>query len=450
MTNYQDTIQAPFVLVPQYFGSTIFDRSTSRYYPFDFETTNLLTHSKNQPFFEVVGSLPSSEKQSQAIAFYEHFYDMDFFSIDGYFRGEMLSVKPAENHLTGPLAVHLEVIAACNLTCTHCFAGDLPRKEERLSLDQIESLFEDMAKMGSYRLGLTGGEPLLRNDIFDIIDMAAAYGLHPCLTTNALLITEDIAKEFSTRDLVWLNVSLEGASAGTNDRVRGNGTFAKVIDKLKMLSEYTRFTLAFTIMQTNADEVVECAKLAQDVGADTAVFRPLYPVGVSQHFLDDLMPTFQQYNDALNLLAELEVEDDASDMRSIDPFSPHAREDTQAVTHKDHGCGAGNLVCSISVSGNVNPCSFLGDSFIADNIRKRPLSEIWHHNSTFKTVRAYEGGTDDTFSGGCRARSLVFNGSANAPDPWLDEKNKLQKQTLRSNVTLYDPLTILQVSAESD
>ena len=137
-------------------------------------------------------------------------------------------------------------------------------------------------------------------------------------------------------------------------------------------------------------------------------------------------------------------------MNSIDPFSPHARADTQAVTYKNHGCGAGNLVCSISVSGNVNPCSFLGDSFIADKIRKRPLSEIWHQSQTFKTMRSYEGGTDDTFSGGCRARSQVFNGSANAPDPWLHEKNHLNNQTPRSNVTFYDPLTILQVSAESD
>jgi|GEM_PF-1406789 len=450
MPDYRKTIQAPFVLVPQYFGSTIFDRSTSRYYPFDFETTNLLKRAKEKSFFEAISSLSDVEKQTQAINFYEHFYDMDFFSTDGYFRGEILDVEAADNHLTGPLAVHLEVIAACNLTCTHCFAGDLPRKEERLTLNQIEALFEDMAKMGSYRLGLTGGEPLLRNDIFDIIDMATAYGLHPCLTTNALLITEDIAKEFAKRDLVWLNVSLEGATSLTNDRVRGDGTFAKVIDKLKMLSEYTQFTLAFTIMQTNADEVVECANLAREVGASTAVFRPLYPVGVSQHFLDDLMPTFQQYNDALNLLAELEVEDDASDMNSIDPFSPHARKDTQAVTYKNHGCGAGNLVCSISVSGNVNPCSFLGDSFIADNIREKPLSEIWKHNQTFKSVRAYEGGTEDTFSGGCRARSLVFNGSANAPDPWLNEKNHLQNQTPRSNVTFYDPLTVLQISAESE
>lgn len=450
MSNYYQTIQAPFVLVPQYFGSTVFDRSTSKYLPFDFETTNLLKQSKDKTFFEVVGALTDREKQIQAIEFYHHFYDLGFFTIDGLFNGEILDVEPADNHLTSPLAVHLEVIAACNLTCTHCFAGELPRKEEKLTLKQIELLFEDMAKMGSYRLGLTGGEPLLRKDIFDIIDMATEYGLHPCLTSNALLITEDIAREFAKRELVWLNISLDGATSASNDRVRGKGTFTKVLDKLKMLSEYTRFTLAFTIMQTNAEDVIECAKLAQDVGASTAVFRPLYPVGVSQHFLDELMPSFQQYNDALKLLATIEVKDDSSDLRNIDPFSPLSREDTQAVTYHNHGCGAGNLVCSISVSGNVNPCSFLGEGFIADNIRNRPLSDIWHDSQMFTEIRSYEGGTAETFSGGCRARSLVFNDSANAPDPWIDAKNELSEQSRYSNVTFYDPLTVLEVKSERD
>lgn len=450
MSNYRETIDAPFVLVPQYFGSSVFDRSKSRYYPFDEETTRLLQRAQYEPFEAILAEIDDPAKHQEALNFFFHFYDMGFFTGDHYFAGKRLNVEPAADHLTSPLAVHLEVIAACNLTCKHCFAGELPRREKQLTLREIEYVFEDMAKMGSYRLGLTGGEPLMRKDIFDIIDMATDYGLHPCLTTNALLINEDIAREFGKRKLVWLNVSLEGASAATNDLVRGTGTFNQVLDKLKLLEQYTRFTLAFTIMSTNADEVAACAKLAHDVGASTAVFRPLYPVGTAQDFLNDLMPTFEQYNNALNLLAELEVEPGQMDLNSIDPFSPYSRHDTQAVTYGNHGCGAGNLVCSISVSGDVNPCSFLGSGFVADNVRHRPLSEIWHKSSKFNEIRSYPSGTDETFNGGCRARSLVFNGSANAPDPWLDERDALLKMHRQSNVTFYDPLDIIRVSGDDD
>ena len=450
MSNYRETIDAPLVLVPQYFGCTVFDRSNSRYYPFDEETTNLLRCAQYKPFEALLEEIENSLKREQALNFFFHFYGMGFFTGEHYFAGKRLEVQPAADHLTGPLAVHLEVIAACNLSCTHCFAGELPRSGECLTMKEIERVFEDMSKMGSYRLGLTGGEPLLRKDIFDIIDMAIDYGLHPCLTTNALLVTEDIAREFGKRDLMWLNVSLEGASAATNDPVRGKGTFDRVIDRLKILSDHTRFTMAFTIMSTNVDEVVACAELAHNIGASTAVFRPLYPVGTAQGFLNDLMPTFEQYNSALNLLAKLEIEPGQTDLHSIDPFNPCSREDTQAVTYGNHGCGAGNLVCSISVSGDVNPCSFLGSGFVADNVRCRSLSEIWHHSSKFNEIRAYPGGVDETFSGGCRARSLVLSGSANAPDPWLNERGVMIKAPRQSNFTLYDPLDVVHVSRQGD
>jgi radical SAM protein with 4Fe4S-binding SPASM domain len=255
-----------------------------------------------------------------------------------------------------------------------------------------------------------------------------------------LLITEEIARAFGRRKLVWLNISLEGATAATNDRVRGSGTFEQVLAKLEILARHARFTLAFTIMRTNAHEVDACAQLAEQVGASTAVFRPLYPVGTASWHLDELMPTFAQYHGALATLAA----DMGDDLRIIDPFSPLMRSETQAVTHTNHGCGAGNSVCSISVSGDVNPCSFLGRSFVAANIREQPLERIWHTSQTFQAMRALPGGTADTFSGGCRARALVFNGSANAPDPWMQAEARQSGQT--STVTFYEPGAILTLT----
>ncbi len=418
---------APFVLIPQYFGCTVFDRSTSKYYPFDHEAAMLLQRAKTTPFYGLVGEM-DVEKQQQAVDFFEHFYELGFFTIDGHFAGECLNIEPAQDHMTGPLAVHLEVVASCNLTCTHCFAGELPRREPPLTLAEIETVFASMARMGSFRLGLTGGEPLLRKDLFEIIDMATDYGLHPCVTTNGLLMTETIAREFGKRKLVWLNVSLEGATAATNDLIRGKGTFERVMEKLTLLAEHSRFTLAFTLMKTNIEEVRACAELAAQVGASTAVFRPLYPVGIARDHLDSLMPTFAQYNDALATLSHVQQ----GELRTIDPFSPQLRTEIQAVTRTNFGCGAGNHVCSISVSGEVNPCSFLGTSFNAANVRHRSLESIWRDSQVFNEIRTLPGGTADTFSGGCRARSLVLGGSANAPDPWMTAK--------QSNVTFYESI----------
>ena len=427
----------PLVLVPQYFGSTVFDRRTSRYLPFDGELTELLRRLCETPFSTIAVEESDPRRRRALERFFDQFYSLGFFTTELRLAGEVLDVTPPPDHLLGPLAVHLEIAAACNLTCTHCFAGELPRREPPLTMAELDALFATLARMGSFRLGLTGGEPLLRRDLFEIVDRATAHGLCPCLTTNGLLITEEIARELGRRNLVWLNVSLEGATADTNDRVRGAGTFDRVVENLRILGQHARFTLAFTVMSTNVHEVEACAELAARVGALTAVFRPLYPVGIARHH-PELMPTFGEYSGALDRLAAMAC-DGQPELRSLDPFGPHSRLETQSVVHENYGCGAGNLVCSISVSGDVNPCSFLGPEFAAANIRRQPFDEIWHNSERFREIRGLPGdgqGTS-TFGGGCRARSLALAGSVNAPDPWLAGMPRQARH----------PLTILEVGA---
>ncbi len=439
----------PFVLIPQFFGSLVFDRRTARYLPFDAEATEVLTALVEAPIGRILDRAQDARQRGRIAHFFEDFDEFGLFTVDTRFAGIALDIDPPTDHLTGPLAIHLEVSSACNLACVHCFAGELPRRKRRLSLDELDRLFVEMASLGSFRLGLTGGEPLLRRDIFDIIDLAIGHGLAPCVTTNGLLITEQIAREFGRRELVWLNVSLEGASAQTNDRIRGEGTFARVLDRLAVLRRYARFTLAFTVMRSNMDEIEACAHLAHEVGADTAVFRPLYPVGMARQHLD-LMTSFAEYNAALSTLAQLG--DDAPEPWGADPFGPYSRAGTQSAIHQNYGCGAGNLVCSISTSGDVNPCSFLGPEFVAANVRNNSLADIWHDSAGFRAMRALpyheptsRQGHNATFGGGCRARSLALTGSVNAPDPWIEDQIELER---RSTGAIHNPLEVLDVTCQ--
>ncbi len=393
----------PLVLIPQHFGSLVFDRRTSRYFPFDKESTCFLERLRT----ETVQSL--TRERPESIELYEHFMGLGFFDLKGRFAGEVLNMNPPADHLAGPLAVHLEVVAACNLSCRHCFASPFPRTDNPLKLDELDRLFGTLAAMGSFRLGLTGGEPLLRQDLFELIDCALANGLHPCVTSNGLLVTEAIAKEFAKRELVWLNVSLDGASAATNDRIRGPGTFDRVLRGLSILRRYTQFTLAFTIMSHNHHEVQACAALARHVGAESAVFRPLYPVGAAVD-IPELMPTFEEYTHALGTLG--------GRLRGADHFNPYTRLEKQSKVHGNDGCGAGNLVCSISHCGDANPCSFLGAEHIGGNIRDIPFDEIWHESKGFRAIRDCR---DEQFRGGCRARAKANGGTIHADDPWHKE-----------------------------
>lgn len=165
------------------------------------------------------------------------------------------------------------------------------------------------------------------------------------------------------------------------------------------------------------------------------------------------MPMFEEYSEALNSLAGMQ-DRSSFDLCNIDPFSPMAREETQSVVYQNYGCGAGNLVCSVSVSGDVNPCSFLGSAFVADNVRGKSLSEIWHNSQVFRAIRNLSveeapslKGRDAIFAGGCRARALAFNGSINAPDPWITAQVKqealIAKKGEKGDVS--NPLSVLEL-----
>lgn len=405
----------PLVLTPQHFGALVFERSSSRYLPFDARATALLSELAHSPLARVL-STRSPEDAATVRRFYEAFEPRGFFTVDQRFAGEVREVDVPPDHLVGPLAVHLEVAGACNLTCAHCFASPLPRHREPLTLDEMSVLFAELSAIGSFRLGLTGGEPLLRRDLLEIIDSATAHGLHPCLTTNGLLLDERWAKELAARPLVWLNISLDGATARTNDPVRGAGTFDAVVEKLRTLGKNLRFTLAFTVMRHNTEDVEPFAQLARELGAHTVVFRPLYPVGAARH-RPELMPQFAQYSRSLSSLAS-----SGAAVRGIDPFSPQARGQTSAVVQGNHGCGAGNTIATVSVRGDMNPCSFLGSAYDAANIRQRSFTEIWNHSAGFRAMRALSKTKEPgRFAGGCRARALQAAGDVDAPDPWQKE-----------------------------
>jgi len=257
------------------------------------------------------------------------------------------------------------------------------------------------------------------SDSVGIRNRALAHGLSPCVTTNGLLLDEPTAREFGRRELLWLNVSLEGGSPATNDLIRGHGSFGQVMENLKILARHAKFSLAFTVMRTNLHEIGKCAELARNVGAESAVFRPLYPVGTARKHLE-LMPSFAEYNSALRALADPKWQDVTQNCEAI-PFSPASRQPVGALVFWNHGCGAGNLVCSISNSGDVSPCSFLGFSFEVGNIRDRLLSDLWRDASfeRFRKTPPKHAAQPHGFNHGCRARALWLNGSVEAPDPWI-------------------------------
>lgn len=416
-------------LTRQWFGSLVFDHRLARYLPFDHALTEALIASVSQPIHTLLD--PNGDDET-ARACIEHFYNEGLFTPSMLFDGVVQDTLPLHRVLTGPLSVHLEVVARCNLSCTHCFAGELPRKSDPLTLNELDALFRDLSRMGAFRLSLTGGEPLLRKDLCAIIDLAIKHQLHPCITTNGLLLNERWVQDLSQRKLLWLNVSLDGTDAITNDTVRGEGTFDAVVEKVALLKGRVPFSIAFTVMKHNALQAEKLTSLAQQLGANAAVLRPLYPVGTAVEH-PELLPTFAQYQHALATMAP-------SGSEPLREFSPATRANDAAKVIDHLGCGAGTTTLSISADGTVNPCSFLGAGFNSLSVKEHSVQSIWQSGDKFAQLREFaarEAAEQSPFRGGCRARAQYFSGSAFAVDPWVlpnaqDSKHRHPLTVLRS------------------
>lgn len=412
----------PLVLIPTGFGSLLFERRTARYFPFDAPATRAL---------ELLRRHPPQALDLAWRGLVETLERRGLLTPDGHLPAERLPLTPPATGLAGPLALHLELTRRCDLRCAHCFAAAGPRdtpqagEDAELSLAELDALFAELATLGSYRLGLTGGEPTLRADLLPIIDAALARGLAPCLTTNGQSLDAKLAGELGARPLLWLNLSFDGARAETHDRLRGHGSFARARAAAAELAGRARFSLAFTIWSGNVDEVEACVALAQTLGAEAAVFRPLYPVGRAVD--GALQPSFTAYQGALDRLTAL-AGDSVADAAGApgqavvelcagaEAFAPSTREVARAAL-AGSGCGAARLVASISASGRVSPCSFLGASFEAGSLREQSFAQLWQAGASFQRLRVPS--TPGGFAGGCRARALAFAGDADAADPWL-------------------------------
>ncbi len=416
--------------MPQWFGSIAFERRTARYFPLDHEITRLLEASIDAPI-ELEAFAP--DRRDAVVALLDEFYPRGMFTVDLRFDGDRVDAVALHGNLSAPLVTHLEVNSVCNIECVHCFAGKLPRKERTLELAELDELFRDMAAMGALRLALSGGEPLMRKDLYELIDCAIEHGLRTSLVTNGLLLDDAHVRSLAARDLLWLSVSLDGATRETNDAIRGAGTYDRVLERVALLRERVPFSLAMTVTSSNAHEAGAFGALARTVGATGAVLRPMYPAGLGRDRVD-LVPTFRQYRDALAALAEGAIDESPCDAPArYGPDDPLI-ERADVVGHV--GCGAATTLAAISASGTVSPCSFLGADFDGPSVREKPFSTIWREAHVFETLRSPE--AIASFDGGCRARSKALAGSAFAPDPWL---------TAREDRS-HDPLVTLRLKRD--
>lgn len=209
--------------------------------------------------------------------------------------------------LTCPTVIQVSLTYRCNLGCRMCSISNSLPKEEELSTKQILHIIDEAQKYGIKELLLTGGEPLLRGDLFTIAEYCHSKGLRSIVTTNGTLIDDLMAENIINSKINHLHFSIDGLEK-TNDYFRGPGVYDKIIKAVNLLSEkrkkHNYFSLGFacTVMDNNVGQLLELVKLADDLNLDVINFQPL--VKDNSNFLDKTLPLFWVKKENVPVLAE--------------------------------------------------------------------------------------------------------------------------------------------------
>ena len=314
------------------------------------------------------------------------------------------------------LIVAWETTSACNLLCSYCRARATPEPDpNELGTKEALALIDDVALLKPLLI-LSGGEPLLRPDIFLLARYAVSKGLRVSLATNGTLLTPELVDEIVSSGVSRVSVSLDGSTPEDHDAVRGKGCYLRAMRGIETLRSRVDFQINFTITKRNAKDLLPIFDLADNLRAKAIHFFFLVPTG--RGIEEDLVsPDLQE-----ELLSQIDLERSRRSIEVQVTCAPqYARIARPGSGRRGGGCLAGTSFVFISRRGEVYPCGYL--PMLAGNVMEQSFSEIWENSVVFKALRErkLKGKCGEcgyrTTCGGCRARAFSKNGDYLESDP---------------------------------
>ena len=321
--------------------------------------------------------------------------------------------------LEAPICLTWEWTYACNLQCVHCLSSSGRRDPRELDKAQMRAVVDELAEMQVFYINVGGGEPMLRRDFFELVEHCVASGVGVKFSTNGGMLTADKARRLAAMDYVDVQISLDGVDAVTNDRVRGEGSYALVRRAMDHLvdADFGPFKISVVMTRDNVGQVDRYEDLARQYGAELRLTR-FRPSGRGTDTWSQLHPTHAQQLFLYRWLFE----------------RPHVLTGDSFFHLSALGeplpglnlCGAGRVVCLIDPVGDVYACPFvLHDDFRAGSVLDPGgFAAVWRSSTLFRELRQPQSagacascGSYDACQGGCMAAKFFTGLPLDGPDP---------------------------------
>jgi AdoMet-dependent heme synthase len=352
-----------------------------------------------------------------------------------------VTVHPTENVLR---LLFWESTAGCNLACSHCRRTETG-SEGDLSTEKAKGLLASIADLGKRQgadpvVVFSGGEPLTRGDIMDLVAYAASLSLVPALATNGTLIDGALAGRLKSAGVARVAVSIDGADAKIHDSIRNQaGSYDGAMRGIEALRRAgVPFQLNFTLTRSNSGDLSSVYALAESLGAEALHVFILVPVGCGRELADSEVLEPGQYEQKLLEIGRMAVAGSIQIKVTCGPqFERIIRQHGIASAVRHHGgsapgaaphagapkgCLAGTGVLFVSHTGTAFPCGYLPIG--CGSILESSLEELWRLSRPLMDLRdpgRLKGKCGlceyKLICGGCRARAYAVTGDCFAEEP---------------------------------
>ncbi|MGI5912058.1 MAG: putative heme d1 biosynthesis radical SAM protein NirJ2 [Syntrophomonadaceae bacterium] len=311
----------------------------------------------------------------------------------------------------------------CNMFCDHCYREAGAKLDEELDTSQAKKLIREIKKAGFRIMIFSGGEPLMRQDIYELGEYATEQGLRVVLGTNGTLISPEVAAKLKMAGFMAAGVSVDSLNPGKNNSFRKlDNAFERTQDGINHLKEAgIQFQIHTTVMDWNVNELEQITDFAIQIGAMAHHIFFLVPTGRAVNIEDEALRVVE-YEKTIARIMQKQKKVDIEIKPTCAPQFIRVAEKNGIPVRFTRGCLAGISYCIISPRGDVQPCAYM--DIRLGNVKEKAFDVIWHENNVLKELRSmeYQGkcGLCDYKErcGGCRARAYYYSGDYMAADKW--------------------------------
>ena len=318
-----------------------------------------------------------------------------------YFDDSILKSQDDKPVYKGPIIAHLAITHACNMNCKYCSVKDMHSKiKNGLVTDDYKKIIDKLVDMGTFQIGLTGGEPTTRADLVELVKYVAEKNVACNLTTNGYKVSEELVIKLKEAGLTQVQISLDSYRKEVHEKYRTEGSFDRALETARLFKKHGFIVGVDTVVSNeNLDYIEEFMNFLEVNGFDGLTIIKLKQGHLDLDTFKKQVPNYNKYAELIDKVCrrkgKLEVTIDCSSVANL------CKTLTLEEQNKIHsaGCPAGHTLISIAPNGDIYPCAALtNEKYKIGNMLTDDLEKVWNENETLKALR----GIKQNVGGKCR------------------------------------------------